>query len=184
MRFYRTLCLFALLPAALLAQRQAPDTVRASRFDLGRMWTFEYTPSAYFSTTYGFDADSAWFARARLAALRIPGCSAAFVSRDGLIITNHHCVRGSVNALSRPGETLLDSGFVAATLADERRIPGMIADQLLAASTGGSHGRTPSIQAIAPRALCIRFSACLQIAALVPESTPAVTSSPRRAGRQ
>lgn len=133
MRFYRTLCLFVLLPAALLAQRQAPDTVRASRFDLGRMWTFEYTPSAYFSTTYGFDADSAWFARARLAALRIPGCSAAFVSRDGLIITNHHCVRGSVNALSRPGETLLDSGFVAATLADERRIPGMIADQLLAA---------------------------------------------------
>ncbi len=97
------------------------------------MWTFEYAPSEYFSTTYGFKADSAWFNRARLAALRIPGCSAAFVSKDGLIITNHHCVRGTVNTMSRKGENLLDSGFVAPTTADERRMPNMIADQLLAA---------------------------------------------------
>ncbi|MHB1311189.1 MAG: S46 family peptidase [Gemmatimonadaceae bacterium] len=133
MRLIRTLCALTLLPAALAAQRPAADTNHAGRFDLGRMWTFEYTPAEYFSTTYGFTADSAWFARARMAALRIPGCSAAFVSRDGLIITNHHCVRGSVNAISRAGENLLDSGFVAATPADERRLPNMVADQLLAA---------------------------------------------------
>ena len=133
MRLFRALVVVILLPAALSAQRPAPDTGRAGRFDLGRMWTFEYAPTAYFSSTYGFFADSAWFARARLAALRIPGCSAAFVSADGLIITNHHCVRGSVNALSRRGEALLDSGFVAATLADERRMPNMVADQMLAA---------------------------------------------------
>src|SRR5512141_1278373 len=106
---------------------------RPGRVDAGRMWTFEYAPARYFSETYGFAADSAWFARARLAALRIPGCSAAFVSDDGLILTNHHCVRDRVNTLSRAGENLLDSGFVAATAADERRMPGMIADQLLAA---------------------------------------------------
>jgi hypothetical protein len=129
----RALAALTLLPVALAAQRPPQDTIRAGRFDLGRMWTFEYAPSEYFSTTYGFTADSAWFARARLAALRIPGCSAAFVSGDGLIITNHHCVRGSVNALSRRGESLLDSGFVAAAPSDERRIPNMVADQLLAA---------------------------------------------------
>jgi len=133
MRPYRALVVMALVPAALCAQRPVLDTVTAGRFDLGRMWTFEYAPSEYFSKTYGFTADSAWFARARLAALRIPGCSAAFVSNDGLIITNHHCVRGSLNALNRRGENILDSGYVAATPADERSIPNMLADQLLAA---------------------------------------------------
>ena len=128
MRLFRALAIAVLVPAAAVAQ----NAVTPGRFDLGKMWTFEYAPAEYFSSTYGFTADSAWFARARMAALRIPGCSAAFVSQDGLIITNHHCVRGSVNAMSRKGETLLDSGFVAASMSDERRIPNMIADQLLA----------------------------------------------------
>jgi len=133
----RALALLALLLAAgtapAAAQAVNPDTVRAGRFDMGKMWTFEYAPSQYFSETYGFTADSAWFARLRLAALRIPGCSAGFVSPNGLMATNHHCVRGSVNRLSRRGEALLDSGFVARTLEEERRIPGYYADQLLAA---------------------------------------------------
>ena len=133
MRYLRLLLCLILLPAALTSQQQGPGGQRPDRFDLGRMWTFEYPPAEYFSSTYGFSADSAWFTRARMAALRIPGCSAAFVSASGLIVTNHHCVRGSVNAMSRSGESLLDSGFVAAGLADERRIPNMIADQLLAA---------------------------------------------------
>ncbi len=133
MRQFRLFLCLVLLPAALAGQQPAAAVQQTGRFDLGKMWTFEYPPSAYFSSTYGFSADSAWFARARMAALRIPGCSAAFVSANGLIVTNHHCVRGSVNSMSRSGETLLDSGFVAAGLADERRIPNMIADQLLAA---------------------------------------------------
>ena len=133
MRFIRALVLTALASSTLAAQQPVADATAPGRFDLGKMWTFEYAPAEYFSATYGFKADSAWFARARMAALRIPGCSAAFVSNDGLIITNHHCVRGNVNALSRTGENLLDSGFVAATPADERRIPPMYADQMLAA---------------------------------------------------
>jgi hypothetical protein len=122
-----------LLAVAAAAAAHAQDSTRAGRFDLGKMWTFENPPAAYFTTTYGFPADSAWFARARLAALRIPGCSAGLVSGDGLIVTNHHCVRGRLASIQRPGETLLDSGFVAPTLADERRIPGFYADQLVAA---------------------------------------------------
>lgn len=127
--------LAASVPSPLPAQATAVDldTVRAGRFDLGRMWTFEHAPGPYFSETYGFAADSAWFARARLAALRIPGCSASFVSPNGLIITNHHCARGGVTAVSRPGESLLDSGFVARSVDEERRVPSMWADQLLAA---------------------------------------------------
>jgi Peptidase S46 len=117
------------LPASALAQ--APAHAKPGRFDFGKMWTFEYPPAAYFSSTYGFDASPEWFERARLAALRIPGCSASFVSSDGLVVTNHHCARGSITAVTRPGEHLLDDGFYAATLDDERRIPGTWADQLV-----------------------------------------------------
>lgn len=130
---FRLLFCLSLLPSLLAGQQPSAALPRPGQFDLGKMWTFEYPPAEYFSTTYGFAADSAWFTKARMAALRIPGCSAAFVSATGLIVTNHHCVRGAVNAISRPGESLLDSGFVAATLADERPLPTMIADQMLAA---------------------------------------------------
>jgi hypothetical protein len=107
------------------------DTIQAGRFDYGKMWTFEYAPADYFSETYGFDANPEWFERARLSVLRIPGCSASFVSPHGLVATNHHCVRGRVAGLSGVGEDLLSDGFVARTLADERRIPGYYADQLI-----------------------------------------------------
>ncbi len=108
------------------------DTIRAGQFDYGKMWTFEYPPSEYFTQTYGFQADEDWFQRARLSVLRIPGCSASFVSPNGLVATNHHCVRGVVSRITQEGETLLDSGFVATTLEEERQIPGYYADQLLA----------------------------------------------------
>jgi len=130
-------CLFAVfvlalvVPASIHAQAGASDTV-AGRFDTGKMWTFEYAPAEYFTETYGFDASPAWFERGRMAALRIPGCSASFVSPNGLLATNHHCVRGRVSQVSRPGEALLDNGFQARTLEEERPIPGYYADQLVA----------------------------------------------------
>ena len=133
------LFLAATLPMVLVTPQPASaqmggvdlDTIQAGRFDYGKMWTFEYPPADYFSETYGFDANPEWFERARLSVLRIPGCSASFVSPHGLVATNHHCVRGRVAGLSRDGEDLLSDGFVARTLADERRIPGYYADQLI-----------------------------------------------------
>jgi hypothetical protein len=110
----------------------ALDTVRSDPLDAGRFWTFEHAPKEYFSQTYAFTADSAWFAHARLAAVRLPGCSAAFVSEHGLVVTNHHCVRGSITAVTREGESLLDDGFFARTMAEERRVPNNYVDQLVA----------------------------------------------------
>ncbi len=108
------------------------DTIRAGEFDQGRMWTFDVPPADYFRTTYGIAADSAWFARARLGALRIPSCSASFVSPHGLVMTNHHCAREFVSQVSEEGENLLDEGFYARTLADERAVEDFEADQLVA----------------------------------------------------
>lgn len=130
------LCALALLLAGLsgesYGQAAALDTVRAGRYDNGKMWTFEYPPVEYLAETYDFHPDDAWFERARLSVLRIPGCSASFVSPNGLVVTNHHCVRGRVSQVSQPGENLLDNGFYAPSVDEERPIPGYYADQLVA----------------------------------------------------
>jgi hypothetical protein len=107
------------------------DTIRAGRFDQGKMWTFEHPPVEYFAETYGFRPDEAWFERARLGALRIPSCSASFVSPHGLVLTNHHCAREFLSQVSRPGEAILDDGFFARDLADEREVEDFEADQLV-----------------------------------------------------
>ena len=107
------------------------DTVRAGPFDQGKMWTFEAPPVQYFQDTYGLRLDEAWFERARLGALRIPSCSASLVSPNGLVLTNHHCAREFLSQVTRPGETLLDDGFVAQNLADERPVEDFEADQLV-----------------------------------------------------
>jgi len=108
------------------------EHLAAGRFDNGKMWTFEYPPLDYFAETYGFSPDSAWFVSARLGSLRLPNCTASFVSENGLVLTNHHCARESVSQVSREGETLLDDGFYASTLADERAVEDLYVDQLIA----------------------------------------------------
>ncbi|MXP41888.1 S46 family peptidase [Altererythrobacter soli] len=47
------------------------------------------------------------------------GCSAAFLSPEGLVATNHHCVLGSIQYNSREGQDYLTNGFLAKDLAGE-----------------------------------------------------------------
>jgi hypothetical protein len=107
------------------------DTVKAGQFDTGKMWTFDYPPIDYFAKTYGFTPTSDWFEKARLSALRLPNCSASFVSEDGLVMTNHHCARGALDAVNREGENLPETGFYAKTLEEERKVPNLYVDQLV-----------------------------------------------------
>lgn len=53
------------------------------------------------------------------AIVSLGGCSAAFLSPDGLVATNHHCVYGSIQYNSKPGQDYLTDGFLAKTNADE-----------------------------------------------------------------
>ena len=108
------------------------DTVEAGPFDNGKMWTFEAPPTEHFAQEYGLRPDSAWYERARLGALRIPGCSASFVSKQGLVVTNHHCGRDHAASVSQPGENILQNGFYASSVEDERAVDGLYADQLIA----------------------------------------------------
>jgi hypothetical protein len=47
------------------------------------------------------------------AIVSIGGCSASFVSPDGLLATNHHCVAGALQYNSTPEKNLLKNGFLA-----------------------------------------------------------------------
>ncbi|WP_423709462.1 S46 family peptidase [Undibacterium sp. WLX3042] len=53
------------------------------------------------------------------AIVSLGGCSASFVSPQGLVATNHHCVYGSVAYNSKPERNLLANGFLANTLEEE-----------------------------------------------------------------
>lgn len=53
------------------------------------------------------------------AVVSLGGCTASFVSPQGLVVTNHHCAYGSIQYNSRPDRDLLKNGFYATTLADE-----------------------------------------------------------------
>ena len=54
------------------------------------------------------------------AIVSLGGCSAAFVSPEGLIVTNHHCARSALQYSSTPEHNLLDLGFLARTRAEEK----------------------------------------------------------------
>lgn len=104
----------------------APDTAKA---DEG-MWTYDNFPIATVNQRYGTRIDQQWLDRVRNASVRIQGCSASFVSPEGLILTNWHCVVGCSQELSSPEEDLVKNGFLSATREEERRCPGQTAEVL------------------------------------------------------
>lgn len=59
------------------------------------------------------------------AAVQLGGCSAAFVSPDGLVLTNHHCGFGALRRLSSLEHNYLRDGFAAASRARELPALGM-----------------------------------------------------------
>ncbi len=53
------------------------------------------------------------------AVVSLGGCSASFVSPQGLVVTNHHCIYGSIQYNSSPQNNLLVDGFLAQQLDEE-----------------------------------------------------------------
>jgi V8-like Glu-specific endopeptidase len=97
------------------------------------MWTFNNFPSEKVRQAYGFAPTQQWLDEVRLSSVRLAqGCSGSFVSPEGLILTNHHCVSTCIQQLSTPEKDLMAGGFFAATLAEERRCPNFEVNQLIA----------------------------------------------------
>ncbi len=53
------------------------------------------------------------------AVVSLGGCTASFVSPDGLIATNHHCAFGAIQYNSTPQRDLITNGFLAKTREEE-----------------------------------------------------------------
>jgi hypothetical protein len=107
-------------PLALLALVLAPFAARAD----GGMWMpQQMTDLAPRLKKLGFQGNPKAFAdltgMPMGAIVSLGGCSASFVSRDGLIITNHHCVTGALQYNATPERNTVKQGFLAPTLADE-----------------------------------------------------------------
>ena len=104
---------------------------QAAQADEG-MWTFDNFPSKTVGTKYGFTPSREWLDHVRLSSLRIAGgCSASFISPQGLVMTNHHCVVECVEQLSTAQQNLEENGFSAKTPADEKKCPDFELDQLV-----------------------------------------------------
>ena len=91
----------------------------ATRADEG-MWLYSAPPRAQIKAKYGFDLTDTWLDHVRLSSVRFnSGGSASFVSRDGLVITNHHVAADSIQKMGSQEHNYLRDGFYAKTASEE-----------------------------------------------------------------
>ncbi|MCL2012404.1 MAG: S46 family peptidase [Cystobacterineae bacterium] len=106
--------------------------VSASAWADEGMWTFDALPKAALKKDYGFEAPEAFWKHMQKASLRIAGgCSASFVSPQGLVMTNHHCVIECIEHLSSRSVDHVKNGFWAQQPRQEKRCPEMELNQLV-----------------------------------------------------
>ena len=96
--FAASAALLALLIAAVLVPA-------AARADEG-MWTFDHLPLQQLQERYGFTPTPEWVEHVQKASINFGGGSGAFVSPDGLALTNHHVALGQLAKMSSPGPRL------------------------------------------------------------------------------
>jgi hypothetical protein len=101
-----------------------PTNTRAERRTEKRdegMWTFDSPPLKMLFDKYKFTPSKEWLDTLRLASVRFTsgGGSGAFVSANGLVITNHHIVMEQLQRLSTANRDIVTNGFVAGSQAQE-----------------------------------------------------------------
>jgi hypothetical protein len=96
------------------------------------MWTFHGFPLEKTNAALKTRLDQPWLDRVRNATVRLANCTGSFVSADGLILTNHHCVESCLAELSSKEKSLVEDGFLAKTREEEKRCQTQVADILTA----------------------------------------------------
>lgn len=102
----------ALLASALIAA--VAFTGSAAHADEG-MWTLDNFPKAAVKQKYGIDISDAWLKRTQRSITRHEsGCTGSFISGEGLVLTNHHCVMDCLSEISSRDNDYVEHGFNAA----------------------------------------------------------------------
>ena len=115
------------------------------------MWLLNNFPTQKVQEKYHFTATQPWLDHVRLSSARLAGgCSASFVSQNGLVLTNHHCAHACIEQLSKAGKDYVASGFYAKTEQEEVKCPDIEINRLVDISdvtsqihkaTGSSKGK-------------------------------------------
>jgi hypothetical protein len=94
------------------------------------MWPFHGFPFDKANAALNTNLDQKWLDKVRAATIRLSNCTASFVSKDGLILTNHHCVEACLAELSSKEKSYVEDGFLARTRAEEKKCQTQVADVL------------------------------------------------------
>lgn len=96
------------------------------------MWPFNLVPKEQIKKKYGLTLSEEWLKKVQRSCLRMStGGSASFISRRGLVMTNHHVGAEALYDLSGAENNLFEKGFYAETEEEEIRAPGLYVDQLV-----------------------------------------------------
>src|SRR5689334_13004970 len=107
------------LAAALILGISMSLTVSDAPADEG-MWLFTNPPTKKLKEHYDFEPSKSWLTNLQQSAVRFnSGGSGAFVSPEGLVITNHHVGADALQKLSTPDRDLVAKGFHAKSRDEE-----------------------------------------------------------------
>ncbi len=96
------------------------------------MWTLDNFPRAAVQQKYGVEITDDWLHRIQRSITRHEtGCTGSFVSPQGLVLTNHHCVMRCLADLSSSSQDYVANGFSATNRSQERKCPGEILSVLI-----------------------------------------------------
>jgi V8-like Glu-specific endopeptidase len=89
------------------------------------MWTFDNIPREEIAKKYNVRLSDDWLARYQKAVVRLEtGCTGTFVSSNGLVLTNHHCVQSCLAENSTAKRDLVAGGFQGTAAEPELRCQG------------------------------------------------------------
>ena len=117
------------------------------------MWTFDSFPRAEVAKKYGVQVTDPWLQHLQRSVVRLEtGCTGSFVSPEGLVLTNHHCVASCLSDNSTAQRDLMAGGFIAPAASDEIRCQGAQASVLMS-SEDVTAQVTKAIAALSPDAV-------------------------------
>ena len=88
------------------------------------MWTLDNFPKAAVLEKYSVEITDDWLQTVKRSVARLDGgCSASFISANGLVLTNHHCALSCISQISSADNDLEAKGFIAKSADEELRCP-------------------------------------------------------------